>query len=68
MILDDVVGRRLNAQVTAVADSQLRRLLKTASSAPTARLGLGATRMNNLFILRTHANNRTRRARGHELM
>lgn len=46
-------------------------LLKTISSAP-QRVGLGATlgatRMNNLGMLRTHVDNRERQARGHELI
>ena len=58
-------------QVAAMADYEPRMLLKTISSAP-QRVGpgatLGATRMNNLGMLRTHVDNRERQARGHELI
>ena len=57
-------------QVAAMADYEPRMLLKTISRARGARLGatLGATRMNNLGMLRTHVDNRERQARGHELI
>jgi len=56
------------AQVAAVANSESRMLLKTISPALGVRLGatLGATRMNNLRMIRTRLDNRERRARGHE--
>ena len=54
-------------QVTAMADYEPRMLLKTISSA-LQRVGLGATRMNNLGMLRTYVDKRERQARGHELI
>ena len=54
-----------------MADYEPRMLLKTISSAPQrVELGatLGATRMNNLGMLRTHVDKRERQARGHELL
>lgn len=58
MILGNDVAHTLSAQVTAVADSQLRTYLKTVSSAPAARAGSrsGSQRMNNLLMLRTRVN------------
>jgi hypothetical protein len=57
-------------QVAAMADYEPRMLLKTISSAP-QRVGpgatLGATRMNNLGMLRTRLNNREEQGRGHGL-
>ena len=54
-----------------MADYEPRMLLKTISCAR-GGLGvgatLGATRMNNLGMLRTHMDNRERQARGHELI
>ena len=58
-------------QVAAVAGRELPTLLKTISRARgRARLGatLGATRMNNLGMIRTSLDNRERRARGHGLI
>ena len=61
----------LKAQVATLPDRELRTLLKPLAVAA-ARLGLGATlgatRMNNLRMLRTRMNNREGRARGHELI
>jgi hypothetical protein len=58
-------------QVAAMADYEPRMPLKTISCAR-GGLGvgatLGATRMNNLGMLRTHMDNRERQARGHELI
>ena len=58
------------AQVGAAQDSKSLKLLKTIGRARGARLGatLGATRMNNLGMLRTRPYKRERRARGHELI
>jgi hypothetical protein len=54
----------LNVEVGAMMDSESRILLKTTPSAP-ARGGLGATlgatRMNNLGMLRTRLDNRESR-------
>ena len=61
----------LKGQVGAEADTDSRTFLKTISHARGAgRLGatLGATRMNNLGMIRTRLDNRERRARGHELI
>ena len=61
----------LKAQVGAATNGESRMLLKTISR---AREGwgvgatLGATRMNNLRMIRTWPDNRERRARGHELI
>jgi hypothetical protein len=60
----------LKVQVGAVTDSESRTVLKTISWCPRGeRPGatLGATRMNNLRMIRTRLDNRERRARGHEL-
>ena len=58
----------LKVQVGALEDSESRTLLKTISPARGVRLGatLGATRMNNLRMIRTRLDNRERCARGHE--
>ena len=57
-------------QVAAAVDREPRTVLNTISCARGAsRLGamLGATRMNNLRMIRTRLDNRERRARGHGL-
>ena len=58
-------------QVRAAADNELRTLLKPLA-ASAAWLGrgatLGATRMNNLRMLRTRMGNQEGPARGHELI
>lgn len=59
----------LNVEVRAVMDSEPRMLLKTISWCPRGeRPGatLGATRMNNLGMIRTRLDNQERRARGRE--
>jgi hypothetical protein len=69
MILDSTAGGMLNIEVGGIVDSKPRMLLKTISWCPGERPGatLGATRMNNLRMIRTRPDNRERRARGHEL-
>jgi hypothetical protein len=61
----------LKAQVAALPDRSYVRSREPLAVAA-ARLGLGATlgatRMNNLRMLRTRLYNRERQARGHELI
>jgi hypothetical protein len=71
MILDHLQGSPAKAQAEAGADSESRMFLKTIRvSAARHGLGatLGATRMNNLRMIRTRLDNRERPARGHELI
>ena len=57
-------------QVITTADREPRALLRPLVVPAGLRLGatLGATRMNNLRMIRTRLDNRERRARGHELI
>jgi hypothetical protein len=58
----------MKAQVATTVSPESGMLLKTISPALGVRLGatLGATRMNNLRMIRTRLDNRERQARGHE--
>ena len=58
----------LNVEVAAVRESEPRMLLKPLVRSAGWALGAtaGAMRMNNLRMIRTHLDNRGRRARGHE--
>jgi hypothetical protein len=61
----------MKAQVAKTVSPESGMLLKTIRvPAVAASLGatLGATRMNNLEMLRTRADNHERRARGHDLI
>ena len=64
MILLGELAWTATTQVAVVANHEPRMLLKTISPARGVRLG--ATRMNNLRMIRTRLDNRERRARGHE--
>jgi hypothetical protein len=60
-------ARPLKAQVATLLDKELDMLLKTISRAR-GGVRLGATRMNNHQMIRTHRDNRQRGARGRELI
>lgn len=64
MILGDMVGTATESPGSNAAGQELRTLLKPLAVAA-ARLGLGATRMNNLRMLWTRMDNPEGRARGH---
>jgi hypothetical protein len=63
--------RMPTTQVTAVVSHEPRTLLKplvVPAGAGGVGATLGATRINNLRMIRTRLDNRERRARGHELI
>ncbi len=67
MILSRADDEHADSPASNGGDQSITSTLKTTGSAHAA-VGLGATRMNNLRMLRTRMDNRDRAAQGHELI